>query len=138
MCLSSRITRKAQRESVAKLPEWITVWKIFRGSNYNCIKRSAQWRGEMFGGAMGSGIHNACESVIKCNNYTQRYKAGFHCFATRKGAVSWYRGRDDRRIVPCKIRPEWITAIGIQSGHPCHISNKIKIPSPKQYFKTHK
>ncbi len=40
-----------------------------------------------------------------------RYKAGFHCYLTKKAARTWYGWQGW-----VKVKPEWITAIGFQNG----------------------
>jgi len=135
MCLSSRLTRKAQKDAVAKLPEWVTVWKVlyaFAGDKSGTF--DSEFRAESYDG----GEYAATEIDLRTGGSRRlNYKSGFHSFASRVGAEVWGT-IGNLFIVPCKIRPEWITAIGLQEDQLCYVTSKIKIPSPKQYFKTHK
>ncbi len=135
MCLSSRMTRKAQKEAVGKLPEWVTVWKVlYTFDGKDSAYFAAEFQAERYTG----GIYVADETLrLNRKGGRQRYNSGFHGFATRKGAIAWGTW-GSLRIVPCRIKKRWITSIGNQDGYKCYVTSKIKIPSPKQYFKTHK
>jgi hypothetical protein len=136
MCLSSRLTRKAQKEAVAKLPEWVTVWKVYENRSSQCDS----WVGAHYGpGDEKGGVYVAHKKDVATDK-GQPYKTGFHAYATKHGARSWMF-TESEVVVECNVKRSWITSIGAQEytgRSKVYVTSKIKIPSPKQYFKTHK
>jgi len=138
MCLSSRLTRKAQKEAVVKLPEWVTVWKVF-GYYPSRNEWLSQWKYHRK--AYSGKEHIAVNKPLRTSGGDQ-YVSGFHCYTSHRVAMLSVKYRPKMYAVPCRIKRSWIATIGEQwvegRRRICYVTNKIKIPSPKQYFKTHK
>ena len=116
MCLSTLWNEENTKAYLKHRPETITVYKAMR---QDCDGFKSEFR------------HGEQEEWIKFHpginyaNTTDRldpfmYQAGFHCFTNKRDAIFYTNGcklygEKYCYLVPCTVRKEWITNIGLQS-----------------------
>ncbi|KKL01464.1 hypothetical protein LCGC14_2627010 [marine sediment metagenome] len=126
MCLDMRYPKIIRKIMVAFMPNTITAYKYV--DNFKGLY-SPRFRGKAF----VVGENEAKGTKIDTSRW-QSYDAGFHSFPDMKALriylpdLSCLGAR--ACVVKCKIKKEWITAIGKQEGARVIVSKKIIMPDP--------
>ena len=119
MCLGRVYPKEKKNNIIKKLTKkggWITVWKVVKK---NLLSDCLLFQ---FVPGVNKSPRRGVLTVKQVN-----YIPYFHSYCSRKGAQAW--GVDeDEKIIKCRVRPSWITAIGNQDGYDVIVSRKIVIP----------
>lgn len=125
MCLSLVYEGKKKKETLAKLPDMVTCWKlVFRRGNQYGSKYIPEWN-------YRKGLYLAgWNETIPFFNF--KYKIAFHAFCTKKGAKYWEKSWKALNLIKCKTRKKDIVAIGEQGKDSlCLVTKRIWIPKLK-------
>jgi len=130
MCLGTRMPPKKLKRYIKSLKTradgYVRLWKVFQ-FNKNDELSGAHQNYDFYEGKNTADTKKSIECMY---NYTH-YRAGFHCFTTKKAAElftrRWYSDAGNETIVPVKVQKTWITAAGRDHVEGCVVCKHIII-----------
>lgn len=125
-----RYDKKTEKAMIAKLPDEFVVYKVVDTKCWAEDTGDGKGYWPEFGrGRFKKGI---CVSDppprAGLPSKGPEYICHFHSFRTVKGVKDWGTNFHEK-MVACRVKREWVTAIGKQKRHVVIVSEKIIMPS---------